>query len=169
VLCSGQLEAYTLSDTLSEANVGNILEENSISRAVALTRHRCHRTRKYISMRVRICMCPNLCKLAYVQCDVSSDSWSCRESEGSRKRDRGTQRYAITRSRPNSVEKWADKGDRVIENLLYTFTPLTHVRLDLRNSMAFRAQRALHIAVSAHMFCMQLCTIVHCSACGHAH
>jgi hypothetical protein len=41
------------------------------------------------SMRVRICMCPNLCKLAYMQCDVSSDSWSCRESEGSRKRDRG--------------------------------------------------------------------------------
>jgi hypothetical protein len=32
---------------------------------------------------------------------------------------RALQRYAITRSRPNSVEKWADKGDRVLENLLH--------------------------------------------------
>jgi hypothetical protein len=42
-------------------------------------------------------------------------------------------RYAITRSRPNSVEKWADRGDRVIGNFLYVEVhSVIRVKLRLR-------------------------------------
>jgi hypothetical protein len=49
------------------------------------------------------------------------------------RRETELQRYSITRSRPNSVEKWADKGDRVIEHLLYPITGRLARANDLAN------------------------------------